>query len=124
MTLTKKFALAMIVLCVSSLALAQEKEPPKWSYIEAGWIDFSPDANPSPASPSSSSSDGWYAGGSAGLFKMFHIYAEYDDVGDYTFWNAGFGWHGLLGDPADLYVAGDVERRLVRFLHPRLQLRR
>jgi hypothetical protein len=34
---------------------------------------------------------------------MFHLFAEYDDVGSYTFWNAGFGWHGLLGQPADLY---------------------
>jgi hypothetical protein len=101
----KTLALAMAVLCVSSLALAQDdKEPPKWSYIEAGYTDFDPDAG--------LSDDGWYAGGSAGLFKMFHIVAEYNDVGDYTFWNAGFGWHGLLGDPADLYATAywkDVE---------------
>lgn len=92
----RKLALAMVVLCASTLALAAEKEPPKWSYIEAGYIDFSPDGD-------APSDDGWYAGGSAGLFKHFHIFAEYDDVGDFTFWNAGFGWHGLLGEPADLY---------------------
>ena len=102
--MVKKLALAMAILCVCSVALAQEKEPPKWSFIEAGYIDFDPDAG--------LSDDGWYAGGSVGIIKMLHIFAEYDDVGDYTFWNAGIGWHGLLGDPADLYAQvqwNDVE---------------
>jgi hypothetical protein len=92
-----RLALAMVVLCVSTLALAAgDKEPPKWSYLEAGYMDFNPD--------NGLSDNGWYAGGSVGIIKMLHIFAEYDDIGDYTFWNAGFGWHGLLGDPADLYV--------------------
>ena len=92
-----RLALAMVVLCVSTLALAAgDKEPPKWSYVEAGYMDFNPD--------NGLSDNGWYAGGSVGIIKMLHIFAEYDDIGDYTFWNAGFGWHGLLGDPADLYV--------------------
>ena len=29
---------------------------------------------------------------------------EYDEVGDYTFWSAGGGWHGLLGEKADLFA--------------------
>jgi hypothetical protein len=101
----KKLLPVMAIVCASGLAVAQsDKEPPKWTYVEAGFIDFSPDEGPS--------DDGWFAGGSVGLFKMFHIVAEYDDVGDFTFWNAGFGWHGLLGDPADVYaqaVWNDVE---------------
>jgi hypothetical protein len=35
---------------------------------------------------------------------MFHVLAEYDEVGDYSFWDAGFGWHGLFGDPLDLFA--------------------
>jgi hypothetical protein len=57
-------------------------------------MDFNPEGGVS--------DDGWYAGGSSKI-AMFHFFAEYDDVGNYTFWNAGLGWHGLLGKPADLY---------------------
>jgi hypothetical protein len=91
-----RLALAIALLCTSTLALAadSDKPAPKWSYIEAGYMDFNPDEG--------LNDDGWYAGGSAKI-AMFHIFAEYDDIGDYTFWNAGFGWHGLLGQPADLY---------------------
>jgi hypothetical protein len=92
----KKLPLAIAILSVVTLASAQDKEPPKWSYVEAGYIDFNPDAG--------LSDDGWYAGGSVSIIKMLHIFAEYDDVGDYTFWNAGVGWHGLFGDPGDLYA--------------------
>ena len=94
-----KHLLVLIVLVMAptlaTRALAQ-KEPPKWSYIEAGYIDFDPD--------SGASDDGSFAGGSFTLFKNLHIVAEYDDVGAYTFWDAGIGWHGLFGDPADLYA--------------------
>lgn len=93
--LTRIFA-AVVILCVSTMALAAEgdKPAPKWSFVEAGYMDFNPD--------NGLSDNGWYAGGSAKI-AMFHIFAEYDDIGNYTFWNAGFGWHGLLGEPADLY---------------------
>jgi hypothetical protein len=91
-----KLALAIAFLCASTLALAadSDKPAPKWSYIQAGYMDFNPDAG--------LSDDGWFAGGSAKI-AMFHVFAEYDDIGALTFWNAGFGWHGLLGEPADLY---------------------
>jgi len=59
-------------------------------------MDFNPDEG--------LDDDGWFAGGSIGLFKALHIVAEYDDIGNYTLWNAGIGWHGLFGDPGDLYV--------------------
>ena len=75
--------------------VAQEAAP-QWGYIEGGWIDFSPDEG--------LSDDGFFAGGSIPIFKMFHIVAEYDEVGDYSFWDAGFGWHGLFGDPLDLFA--------------------
>jgi hypothetical protein len=94
-----------VILCAFGVAAAQsDKEPPKWSYVEAGYIDFNPDEG--------LSDDGWFAGGSVGFLKMIHVFAEYDDVGDFTFWNVGAGWHGLLGDPADLFAQvqwNDVE---------------
>jgi hypothetical protein len=94
----KKLALAVAVLCVSSIALAADgdKPAPKWSYVEAGYMDFNPD--------NGLDDNGAYAGVSFGFLKMIHVFAEYDDIGDYTFWNAGAGWHGLFGDPADLYA--------------------
>jgi hypothetical protein len=84
-----------LVLLAPGVALAQN-EAPKWSYIEGGWIDFSPDEG--------DSGDGWFAGGSMKLFKNFHLVAEYDDINGYTFWDAGGGWHGLLGEKADLFA--------------------
>ena len=83
-----------VMLIVPALALAQG-ESPRWSYVEGGFIDFDPDDGPS--------DDGWFAGGSVGIFKNFQLIAEYQDIGEYTFWNAGGGWHGLLGEQADLF---------------------
>ena len=91
-----KYVLVLVAaLLAPSLVLAQG-ESPKWGYIEAGYTDFNPDEG--------SSDDGWFAGGSMNLFKHFHLVAEYNDVGGYTFWNAGGGWHGLLGEKADLFA--------------------
>ena len=91
-----KYLLALVVLVMApGLALAQ-KEAPKWGYLEAGYIDFSPDEG--------DSDNGAFAGVSFGLGKNFHIVAEYDDAGNYSFWDAGAGWHGLFGEPADLYA--------------------
>jgi hypothetical protein len=91
----KYLVFLVAVMMAPGLALAQP-EPPKWSYIEAGYTDFNPD--------NGDKDNGWYAAGSMKLFKNFHLVAEYDDVGAYTFWNAGGGWHGLGGKKADLYA--------------------
>jgi hypothetical protein len=92
-----KYLLVVVVvtMLLAPLVMAQE-EAPQWSYVQAGWIDFNPDEG--------LSDDGWFAGGSMKLFKNFHLLAEYDDVGNYTFWNAGGGWHGLLGEKADVFA--------------------
>jgi hypothetical protein len=102
MSRTKRL-LAMVAL-LAAAGTVSAQEAPKWGYVEGGYIDFDPD--------SGVSDDGVFAGGSFGIFKMFHVLAEYDEVGDYSFWNAGFGWHGLLGDPLDLFAEAtwqDVE---------------
>ena len=72
------------------------QEAPRWGYVEAGLIDFDPDDGVS--------DDGLFAGVSFSVLRMFHLIAEYDDVGDYAFWNAGVGWHGLLPEQADLFA--------------------
>ncbi len=94
MSKSRMLIAAALLLAASGLAFAQEA--PKYSYIEAGYIDFDPEGG--------LSDDGFFAGGSMNLFKNFHLLAEYDDVGDYTFWNAGVGWHGLFGEPGDLFA--------------------
>jgi len=94
MSRLKALLIAAALMVVPGLALAQS-EGPKWGYVEGGFIDFDPDEG--------LSDDGFFVGGSVPIFKHFHIVAEYDDVGDYTFWNAGGGWHGLLGEKADLF---------------------
>lgn len=92
---TKKLLLAMVVL-LAGAGTVSAQEAPKWSYIEGGFIDFSPEAG--------ASDDGLFFGGSMEILRIFHAIAEYDEVGDYSFWNAGFGWHGAFGDPLDAFA--------------------
>jgi hypothetical protein len=92
---TKCLLVLIAMLLVPVLAHAQS-DGPKWSYVEGGYNNFNPDDG--------DSDNGWFAGGSMRLFKNFHLVAEYEDIGIYTFWNAGGGWHGLLGDKADLFA--------------------
>jgi hypothetical protein len=88
-----KLALGLLaVLMVPCISLAQEA--PHWTYVEAGYVDFDPE--------SSSGDSGAYGEGSWGIFKSFHLLGEYAAAGDYTLWNLGGGWHGLLGEKADL----------------------
>ncbi len=91
-----KLLLVLSALLMAPALARAQAEPPKWGYVEVGYIDFSPDEG--------DSDNGAFAGASFSLGKHFHIPVEYDDVGNYTFWNAGFGWHGLFGDKADLYA--------------------
>ena len=91
----RKFVLGIIaVLVAPCISLADEG--PRYTYVEAGYVDFDPDAGVS--------DDGAYAEGSLRIFRNFHLLAEYNDVGDFTFWSAGGGWHGLLGEKADLFA--------------------
>jgi hypothetical protein len=90
------FKLALIVAIAFSLGTAQAQEV-GWSYIEGGWVNSDPDKG--------SKEDGWFVGGSAGLRKLpLHIFGEFDDLGDSDIWQAGAGWHGLLGKRADLFA--------------------
>lgn len=96
MSTLRLVAVSMAFLSLCGVGVVRAQDEPKWSYVEAGHIDFDPD--------SGSSDSGGYIAGSLRLFKNFHLGAEYDAAGDFTLWNVGAGWHGLLGDPADLYA--------------------
>ena len=88
---------AVFVLTVSA---ARGQDEPPWTYIEGGYLNVDPD-------DVSGSGDNWFAGGSIGFLKHFHAGGRYvnGDYGDnisLTTWNFNAGWHGLLGDKADL----------------------
>ena len=80
-----------------SAAVAQE---PGYGYIEGGYLQVDPD-------DFSGSGDNWYLLGSMGFLKHFHASAKYvsgdyaDNV-DLSIWQFAAGWHGLLGEKADV----------------------
>jgi hypothetical protein len=89
----RRTALGCILLAgLAGSAMAQD--PPKYTYIEAGYNNFDPDMG--------SSENGAYVGGSVNIFKTFHVLGEYSDAGSLSLWSFGAGWHGILGDKADL----------------------
>ena len=68
---------------------------PNYTYAEGGWLRVNPD--------NVSSDNGWFLGGSYGS-KRFQAFIEYGDPGDPELFAIGAGWHGLLGDKADLVL--------------------
>jgi hypothetical protein len=75
-------------------------EGPVWRYVEAGYLNVDTE-------DLSESGDNYFLGGAFGLGKHFHIIGQWSngelgpDV-DLTTWRLGLGWHGLLGDKADV----------------------
>lgn len=95
-------AIGLLLLAVPQLGFAGDK--PVYTYLEAGYnevdIDNLGNAN--------DEGNGAYAGVSIGFFKNFHAFGRYvaNDTdltnADITTTFVGAGWHGLLGDKADL----------------------
>ena len=88
---------AMLVLTVALAGVgATLAQAPGWKYVEGGFTSINPDG--------ADSVDGWFAGGmwEFGSTQKFHAFAEIGEVDDDRNWSAGGGWHGLLGDAADL----------------------
>ena len=71
-----------------------------WSYVEAGFNSFDIDEL-------DDDGDGYFVGASFGG-KNWHVFGRYIDNStdesdtDISRWYAGLGWHGLLGEKADL----------------------
>ena len=78
---------------------------PSYKFAEVGWLWIDPDG--------AGSESGVFLGGSWGTRRL-QFFAEYGDPGDPEIWNIGAGWHGLLGDKADVvaeiaYVDAEVD---------------
>ena len=111
---------ALVLACAVSAASAAA---PSWSYVEAGYLNISPDDIDG---FNVDSGDNWFAGANFQIGNMFHVGARYVDgdfgeidngVGgteklDFTYWTFVAGWHGALGENADLFAEAawnDVE---------------
>jgi hypothetical protein len=96
MTSKPKILLAVAVLLLAGAAHAQTIN---WKYAEGGWATIDPDYG--------SSRDGWFLGGAVDLGKVpIHLFGEFADLGSRDIWQLGGGWHGLLGQRADLFADG------------------
>lgn len=99
---TPRLVIGLALLAAGALpALA---EGPNYRYVEGGYLSV--DVN-----DLDGSGDNYFVGGSFGG-KWWHIPAYYanGNLGpdyDQSLWRVGFGWHGLLGDKAD--VIGQAE---------------
>ena len=93
--------LAVLVLCAGPALAANEG--PNWRYVEGGYLNIDDD-------DLSDAGDNWFLGGAFGG-EWWHFIGYFSDgeLGsnvDLTTWRVGFGWHGLLGDKADVVGEG------------------
>jgi len=89
----------LTVVAVVLLAGTAHAQSVNWKWVEAGWAKFDPSH--------STSRNGWFAAGAFDLKNIpIHLFAEYADFDRYDLWQVGGGWHGLLGERADLFADG------------------
>lgn len=94
----KALVFGMVLLALSVLP-ARAADGPVWTYAEAGYLSVDVDNL-------SDSGDNYFLGASFGL-GWFHAngYVTKGDLGpdiEQELWRIGVGWHGLLGERADL----------------------
>jgi len=100
--LSRMLVIGTVVLALGAVpALA---DPPDYKYLEGGYLSVDVD-------DLDDSGDNYFLGGSFGG-DWWHIpvyYASGDLGPDYSqdLWRIGFGWHGLLGDKADVIGEAD-----------------
>lgn len=95
---------ALLLLCLLASPALQAAEP-RYSFVEGGLSRITPDGG--------SARNGAFIGGSFAL-ASFHFFGEIFDVGRWEGIELGGGWHGLLGESADLvaqasYINADLE---------------
>ena len=83
----------IVVLFFAMLSIPAQAQEPRFTFAEGGFIHDNPEGG--------ESDDGFFVGGSFGT-RRFHFFAEYQDPGAAELWQAGGGWHGLLGQRADI----------------------
>ena len=88
-----RFVMALGVLMLAPVA-AFALDSPSYKLVEAGYLDIGD-------GDSSASESGWFAGAMYGG-QRWQAFVEYDDASDISLLFIGAGWHGLLGEKADL----------------------
>jgi hypothetical protein len=88
-----RFVLVLGVLLMAPLA-AFALEAPSYKFVEGGYFKIEDGS-------SSDSESGWFAGAMFGG-KRWQAFVEYDDASDISLLFIGGGWHGLLGEKADV----------------------
>ena len=103
-----KLALTGLFVCLTILALpavVHADAPPPYTYVEGGYNSIDIDTL-------KDDGDGFFLGASFGFLKNWHILGQYstnetDTVkADFKELTIGGGWHGLLGERAD--VVGEL----------------
>src|SRR5262245_15157458 len=99
----KRLVLGMAVLAVWVAPALASSEGPNWKYVEGGYLNVDSD-------DLDDTGDNYFLGGAFGG-EWWHIIGYYSDgeLGpdvDLQSWRIGFGWHGLLGDKADVVGEG------------------
>ena len=97
---------ALLLLNVLALLSASaHAEAPGYSYVEGGYVNLD---------RASVGGDGWFFGGSFGtknlLFRIEYDSFDLGTSGDQALVLLGAGWHGLLGEKADIVVDGGYAR--------------
>lgn len=96
MKVAVKITLAIALALVFGAVQAQTVS---WKYVEGGYGGVDPDWG--------SKENGWLVGGAFDLGKIpIHFMGDYASFGKYDIWQIGGGWHGLLGERADLFADG------------------
>jgi hypothetical protein len=98
--MTRTLAVLTVVVVAIAAAGVAHAQSVSWKYAEGGWINLDPDGG--------DSENGWFLGGAYefGTDVRIHVFAEFADVGPLDQFQLGAGWHGLLGERADLFADG------------------
>ena len=89
----------LLVIAIVFLAGAVHAQTVNWKYVEGGYGSVDPDWG--------SRESGWFVGGAFDLNKIpIHFIADFGNFGKLDTWQVGGGWHGLLGERADLFADG------------------
>jgi hypothetical protein len=89
----------LLVLAVACLVGTAQAQAVNWTYVQGGFASFDPDRG--------SREDGWLVGGSVELGDVpIHLFGDFGSLDDIDIVQLGGGWHGLLGEKADLFADG------------------
>lgn len=90
-----------IVFAAALLALPGLAAAHNYSYLEGGYLQLDNDVE---------EADGFFLGGSYGLFNHVAVLAEWETAGDYDQLSAGLQYHRSLTDPIDLTLGVTAEQ--------------